>query len=113
MASDFQVKLDKFIAAADAKLAGLTLALSLEALARLKQLTPVDTGNLRASWTVLKDDQYDYRIVTNVVYARRVNYGFTGFDSKGRYYNQPGRHMVEHVIAELPALADQVVARLT
>ncbi len=31
-----------------------------------------------------------------VAYADRVNYGFTGVDSLGRYYNQSGRHFIEY-----------------
>lgn len=31
-----------------------------------------------------------------VQYAMRINYGFVGYDSLGRYYNQKGRHFIEY-----------------
>ena len=46
-------------------------------------------------------------IINNVEYARRINSGFTGRDSLGRYYDQPGQHMIEQVIAEMPAIASK------
>ena len=38
------------------------------------------------------------------IYARRLNYGFVGSDSKGRVYNQQGLYFVEKAIAEWPAI---------
>lgn len=35
--------------------------------------------------------------VYHASYARRLNYGFTGYDSLGRYFNQPGRFWIERV----------------
>lgn len=86
---------------------------ALAALVRLQELTPVDTGRLRASWQ-LDPPVAEIRagetvsITTNVVYARRVEFGFVGIDSLGRHYNQRGAHMVEKTMAELPAIAEQV-----
>lgn len=39
-------------------------------------------GNIRWGWTA--------------PYADRINYGFTGYDSLGRYYNQAGVHYIEY-----------------
>lgn len=86
---------------------------ALGALAYLQSVTPVDTGRLRASWQ-LEPAPEDIRagdvvrISTNVVYARRVDLGYVGTDSLGRYYDQKGAHMVEKTIAQLPIIADQV-----
>jgi hypothetical protein len=44
-------------------------------------------------------------IVNPTAYARRIEYGFTGEDSLGRYYNQPGHHMAQQTVAEMPAIA--------
>jgi hypothetical protein len=102
------------------------------ALGRVKDLTPVDTGFLRANWTVIKQGDAmpvagDVRaadslgaiekarlgdkllLVNPVVYAARVNYGFVGTDSLGRHYDQKGRHMLEQTISELPQMAKLAV----
>lgn len=86
--------------------------------------TPVDTGNLRNSLIATKygdaeaqgptgpgyynsgiaqsymtidgmelGDRISY--IYRATYARRVNYGFVGFDSLGRYYNQAGHRWIE------------------
>lgn len=88
--------------------------------------TPVDTGNLRNSLVVTKNGQPEmqgplgpgyansgtgqsYMVADSIeigdrvtlgyraTYARRLNLGFTGFDSLGRYYNQAGRFWIEAV----------------
>jgi hypothetical protein len=51
-------------------------------------------------------------VLNPVVYARRIEYGFTGVDSLGRYYNQGGHHMVGQTMAEMPAIADAAIARV-
>lgn len=45
-------------------------------------------------------------------YARRLNYGFTGFDSLGRYYNQPGRFWIQQVGAQYRSIARRVATSL-
>lgn len=75
---------------------------------------PVRTGNLRDSLVIdaggvllIGGDAYlellalgevagKIRWGWTVQYADRINYGFTGVDSLGRYYNQPGRHFIEY-----------------
>ncbi len=88
-------------------------ALCLGALAKVKELTPVDTGRLRASWQIDPPPAQIYAgmrvaITTNVVYARRIDEGFVWADSLGRHYHQAGVHMVEKTVAALPEIAAQV-----
>lgn len=89
----------------------------------LLEETPIDTGNLRSSLVLglngnipqgphnayMSDDNeararavvasmkagdtIDYRYLA--VYAMRLNYGFSGPDSLGRVYNQPGRYWIQ------------------
>ena len=75
---------------------------------------PVDTGMLRDSLVIdiggmlligaesyvelfaMADVAAKVRWGWTVQYADRINYGFTGVDSLGRYYNQAGRHFMEY-----------------
>jgi hypothetical protein len=89
-----------------------------DATARIKQLTPVDTGRLRVSIapdTPLDSLQLGDNVVisTNVEYARRVEYGFVGVDALGRRYDQAGHHMFAQTANELPEIAEAVVRRVT
>lgn len=88
--------------------------------------TPVDTGNLKNSLRASKQGAQpasfpsgpgyynssiaqSYGVIDSLeagekiemyyaaTYAARVHYGFTGTDSLGRYYNQPGRFWVPPV----------------
>lgn len=45
-------------------------------------------------------------------YARRLNYGFTGFDSLGRYYSTPGRFWIQQVGARYRSIARRVATSL-
>jgi hypothetical protein len=105
----------------------------LDAVNMVKQKTPVQTGFLRANWTVIRNNEPmpvpnrvespetsiaalrigDRVIVVNpVVYAARVNFGFVGTDSRGRHYDQKGAHMVEQTVALLSELAKKATARI-
>jgi len=97
-----------------------------EAAQRVVLNTPVDTGFLRGSWQPSigsspsrSDDGVDIGLVlsgmragesfwmtNNAVYAMRVEFGFVGEDSLGRYYNQPGRFYVTNTVARW----EQIVA---
>lgn len=61
--------------------AGSTLLIGEESFRELINLPPFK-GNIEWGWTV--------------PYANRINYGFTGYDSIGRYYNQKGVHFIEY-----------------
>ena len=55
----------------------------------------------------------DKLIVLNpVVYARRVEFGFVGEDSRGRYFSQAGRGMVQQTVVEVPAIAERATLRI-
>lgn len=55
--------------------------------ADIKHLSPSAPGaNLG-----LSDTKLAVHIGSNVIYAARVEFGFTGKDSLGRYYNQPAK----------------------
>lgn len=88
----------------------------------LRDTTPIDTGYLRSSLTLGRNGSIpagpnaeygsvynDVRaldvigslrlgdtvtMVYNATYARRLEYGFTGYDSLGRFYNQAGRFWI-------------------
>jgi len=96
--------------------------------------TPILTGNLRNSVTIStggmpsvggKDLRYTRQeysgmgpsiaaagqasISYRAIYARRVNYGFVGEDSLGRFYNQAGYGFHESAIAQWPTVLAGVV----
>lgn len=109
--ADFDVQLDRHIEKYKSRVKEFPQALALEALARLKEYTPVVTGNLRASWTIFFKPN-GFNISTGVIYARRVEFGFVGEDSAGKYFNQSGRGMIARTVADLPQLAETVAERL-
>lgn len=106
----------------------------------LRDATPIDTGYLRSSLTLGKNGaipagpnaEYgsvynDGRaldvigslelgdrvtLVYNAPYARRLEYGFTGYDSLGRYYNQAGRHWISAVGAKYVSIMRRAASRL-
>lgn len=108
-------------------------AIAFDSVQRVQQMTPVDTGFLRSNWTaILRGDEEPVAgrapppadaiararvgvvivILNPVAYARRIEYGFVGEDSRGRYYNQQGRHMVGQTIADMPAIAEGALTRI-
>jgi len=57
-----------------------------------KAMAPYRTGTLRRSIHLEStEDLLTVKVGTNVPYAARLEYGFTGKDSLGRHYNQPAR----------------------
>jgi len=72
------------------------------------------TGNaeaieaLIANWTVGQSMSFGFI----AAYAARQNYGFTGTDSLGRNYNQPGRHFVELAVQQWPTIVETNQRRL-
>lgn len=120
----FDVQVDRWIDKAKGRATDAYRATALLALARVQQLTPVDTGYLRAHWTISLDADVvpgrlenpeevvsnlqlgePFYIVNPTVYARRIEYGFVGEDSLGRHYNEKGRHMMVQTIQEMPIIA--------
>lgn len=47
-----------------------------------------------------------------VIYARRIEYGFVGFDSLGRYYNQQGRFYVMNNVAQWQSIVSAKAVEL-
>lgn len=126
---DVSVFVDRAKARADAALR----AIAFDVVAAIQQKTPVDTGFLRSNWTAMLPGDAEpvagrvpppgvaiaqatvgmvITIINPVVYARRIEYGFVGDDALGRHYNQPGAHMVQQTLDELPAIATAAVARV-
>ncbi|WP_251961579.1 HK97 gp10 family phage protein [Salinibacter ruber] len=68
---------------------------------RAKDIVPVDTGALRDSIQVRGT-----AITTPLDYAHRINFGFVGEDSLGRFYNQEGTYFMTD--AALDAFIDSV-----
>jgi len=75
---------------------------------------PPEIGNataveaLIASWEPGKSMSFGFI----AIYAARQNYGFTGTDSLGRSYNQPGRHFVELAVQQWPTIVENNQRRL-
>jgi hypothetical protein len=106
----------------------------------LRDTTPIDTGFLRSSLTLGINGQMPegpnaaYGSVYNDVralsvidqlklgdrimmvyqapYARRLEYGFTGYDSLGRYYNQPGRFWITAAGQKYASIMRRAATRL-
>lgn len=133
MAVEFQVAVDHWIRKAKGNADLALRATVFDALAAVKALTPVRTGNLRANWTVVKGDEAlpaagatddamrvietlhygdKVAIVNPVIYAARVEYGFVGTDSLGRHYDQKGRGMMQQTVAMLPEIARRATQRV-
>ncbi len=103
--------------------------------------TPVDTGNLRNSLVATKSGYAETQnptgpgyansgvsqsymeidsltlgdrisLIYRATYARRLNYGFVGVDSLGRYYNQAGRHWIEAVGGRYRSIMRSAASRL-
>lgn len=51
-------------------------------------------------------------IMNNATYYRRLEFGFSGFDSLGRYYNQPGRFFARQVGARYRSIMRAAATRL-
>ena len=128
---DFSVSVAKWVKKAKGNADFVFQQIALDALARVKELTPVRTGYLKAGWqaslgstvapgqdattdsaTVIAQASIGDTIVifNPVVYARRIEYGFHGVDSLGRHYHEKGRHMMQQTISEIPSIAAKVLA---
>jgi Bacteriophage HK97-gp10, putative tail-component len=131
--ADFSEEVTRWVNDAGVLASAVFRAIAYDTVQRVQELTPVDTGFLRSNWTVIKKGDAepvvgrvpppsatlgeavvgDVLVIINpVIYARRIEYGFVGEDSRGRYYNQPGRHMVAQTMSELPTIAEAAKARV-
>lgn len=133
MADPFEVQVRQWVEKAGRRAQAAFRATAQDAVTRVKELTPVRTGYLRANWTAMQPGEAepvagrvppaeaaiaqlrlgDRLLVLNPVqYARRVEFGFTGTDAAGRTFNQAGRGMVQQTVAEMPAIAEAAVRRI-
>jgi hypothetical protein len=48
----------------------------------------------------------------NAAYARRMEHGFVGYDSLGRYYNQKGDHNVIGAVAQWTLIVNEAAVKL-
>jgi hypothetical protein len=132
--ADFSADVTAWCNRAGAQANAVFRAIAFDAVTRVQQLTPVDTGFLRSNWTAMRQGDSEpvagrvppagvaiaqaevgqvLVIINPVAYARRIEYGFVGEDSAGRHYNQSGAHMMTQTIAEMPAIAQRALARIT
>jgi len=133
MALEFSLQVDQWVAEAKRRQSAALQAIAWDALNQIKADTPVDTGFLRANWTVVRNNDPvpvagrvpdpaqviaqikagdRVTIVNPVVYAMRIEFGFVGEDSLGRQWDQPGRGMVQKTLAAMPEIARRAVARV-
>lgn len=131
--ADFSEDVSAWCNRAMARATLLLRVIAYDAIAEVQQLTPVDTGFLRANWTAMLPGDSEpvagrtapaedaiaradvgtiITIVNPVVYARRIEYGFVGEDAAGRHYNQAGRHMVGQTVADMPRIAQAAYERV-
>lgn len=77
---------------------------SIKVVRRAKRLAPVDTGRLRSSIVdeISRDSRgLVARVGTDVKYAARIEFGFSGKDSLGREYNQAAQPFLRPAVAQV------------
>ena len=93
-----------FLNAPDGPAAKHLLKTAIRVESEAKRVAPVDTGRLRSSITheLGMDARGLYaRVGSNVVYARRIELGFRGYDRLGRYYDQRPRPYLRSALAHV------------
>lgn len=134
MDDPFVIAVDEWIAKVRDRADRITRAIAEDCLARVKDLTPVKTGYLRANWAIVEGNAgaalagaregdslavilslksgVTWTLYNPVVYAARIENGFVGEDSLGRHYDQKGAHMLQQTITEFPSIAAAATARV-
>lgn len=112
MADDFAMDVTRWVKKAGDRAEAFKIAFPEKLVTRLKELTPVVTGRMRAGWHAQKEGEDAVDIVNDAEYAHRVNSGFIGKDSLGREYHQRGAHMVEQTIQESSEIAKETLEEL-
>jgi hypothetical protein len=130
--ADFEYDVSRFVKRAGARMDEALRGIAEAAVARVKELTPVRTGFLRANWTaVIQGDAEPIAapsgnppriegakagdvitIVNPVKYARRMEYGFTSTTKDGETKIHPGRGMVQQTLLEMPKISERVLRNL-
>ncbi len=130
----FIVAIDDFVARAQSRSDLIVREVAADCLARVKELTPVRTGYLRANWLIVPGNDpaaiagarndgslaaimqlhagVAFTLVNVTIYAQRIENGFVAEDSLGRSYDQKGAHMLQQTITELPQIVAAVIARV-
>jgi hypothetical protein len=133
MSASFSLDVEQWVAKAKGLANAAFQATAMDAVNTVKAFTPVVTGFLRANWTAVKNNDPpplparvqspekviaslvlgDRLLILNpVVYAARVEYGFTGTDSAGRHFDQKGAGMMQRTMDLLPEIAQKATARV-
>jgi hypothetical protein len=131
--ADFTSDVSKWCNEAKGLASDVFQAIAFDAVMRVQELTPVKTGFLRSNWTAIRKGDAEpvagrvsppgvaiadaevgdvILIINPVAYARRIEFGFVGEDSLGRYYNQQGRHMMTQTMTEMPEIAEKAKQRV-
>lgn len=138
--SNFEASLDEWAAQVRADLVGIARQSIFKLAGNVVQDTPVDTGNLRGHWQpsfgepmpAKQEVPFDvggglalaslsatlanltlgetFHYSNGCVYAMRLEYGFVGYDSLGRYYNQAGRYFVTNNLAQWDGIVQATAA---
>lgn len=76
--------------------------------------TEYNQSSIPESYVAIDSAELGDRInyVYAATYARRLNLGFTGFDSLGRYISQPGRFWIESVGSRYRSIMRAAATRL-
>lgn len=133
MEDEFEVQVRQFVEKAGRRAQAAFRATALDAVSRVKELTPVRTGYLRANWTALRNDEAEpvagrtppaevaiarlrlgekIVVLNPVIYARVVEFGFQGEDARGRTVHRTGRGMVQQTVVEVPEIARRATDRI-
>lgn len=139
--AEFSLDIEKFVERTKGRLEEFTVEFIQDLNEAIIRGTPVDTGNLRASWwaalngrppalgggsdksgattiarlnltaaTIRLGDVY--YMTNGAAYAMRVEFGFTGKDSLGRYYDQKPRAFVRGVMGRAQSIAARAADRV-
>jgi len=135
--ADFAADVSRWVEKAKARAEAAFRATAEDALARVRELTPVRTGNLRANWQISLGNQAlpvqgglpeggvplsaivgDLKlgqvlvILNPVSYARPVEYGYQRQTANGTV-DVPGKFMLTQTIEELPSIALAAAQRVS
>lgn len=135
--ADFAADVSRWVDKAKKRAEEAFRATAEDAITRVRELTPVRTGNLRANWQISTNGQIrpvegagdgggiplsamigDVKlgqvivILNPVSYARAVEYGRQVQLKEGGYKQTEGRFMLTRTIEELPAIAAAAAERV-
>lgn len=135
----FNMKLSEWAARFEGNMDALARQSSQEIAENVVADTPLDIGFLRGSWQPSIGEpavrssvflgnggaQVDvgavvasmragdlFHMTNNAKYAMRLEFGFVGEDSLGRYYNQAGRYFVTRNVKRWPAVVTKLMQEL-